>query len=127
MRKVLLLAASLAALVPSIASAQETCLRENQIWNWHAINDKTLIVENEIHQKFRLHLIGTCQDLRFYQRLAFKAVGGIGISCLTPGDQVISHDFATGPQRCAITRIEPYTHQMEEADRAAAAEQGQRY
>ena len=121
------MAAALAVLVPSGASAQETCLRQDQIWNWHALNDRTLIVENEIHQKFKLRLIGTCQNLRFYQRLGFRVVGGSGISCVTAGDQVISHDFATGPQRCAITHIEPYTHAMEQADREAAAAQGQRY
>lgn len=126
MRKALFLAAALAALIPAAAQASP-CLQENQIWNWHALSDKTLIVENEVHQKFRLSLIGTCQNLRFYQNLGFRSVGGTGMSCLGPGDMVTSHDFATGPQHCAITHIEPYTHDMEAADRAAAAAQGQKY
>lgn len=127
MRKGLFLAAALAAMVPSAASAYESCLREDQIYNWHALNDRTLIVENEIHQKFKLSLIGTCQNLSYYQRLGFKAVGGLGISCLTPGDMVISHDFATGPQHCAITRITPYSRDEEAADRANAASHGHGY
>jgi hypothetical protein len=111
------LAAAMAA-VTSTASAERACLRFGQIYDWKAINDRTLIVEDDSHKKFRLGLIGTCSNLKFHERLAFKSPGSLEISCLSPGDEVISHEF--GPQRCAITRIEAYTPEMERADRAAA-------
>ena len=119
MKKSVLFASALTALIPTAALAQHPCLVENQIWNWHAINDKTLIVENVQHQKYRLKLIGTCQNLAFHEHLAFKSVGGFGISCLTKGDLVLTHEIGTGLATCAITQIDPYTPDMAASDRAA--------
>jgi hypothetical protein len=118
MKKSFLFAAALAAIVPTSAFAQHPCLVEDQIWNYNAINDKTLIVEDMQHRKFRLKLIGACQNLAFHQHLAFKSVGGSGISCLSTGDLVLTHEIGTGPASCAVTRIEPYTPDMQAADRA---------
>ncbi len=122
MRIVLLAAAALLSVLSLPASAQpRACLRVGEIYNWNALDDKTLIVEDNWHKKFKLRLIGTCYNLKFHEALAFKAIGGLEISCLSPGDQVIQHDFAMGPSRCAITSIDYYTHEEEAADRAAAA------
>lgn len=120
MKRILISAAFLCAAI-SPALAQRPCLQIGQIYNWKAINDKTLIVEDYSHQKFKLNLIGTCYDLTFHERLAFKSIGGMAISCLTPGDEVISRNFGMGPTRCSITKIEAYTPAMEQADKAAAA------
>jgi hypothetical protein len=109
------------AAAPAFASA--TCLQQDQIYTWKALSDKTLIVEDRSHDKFKLSLIGVCSNLKFKESLAFKSFGGMGISCLTPGDDVISRDFAMGPSRCAITKIEPYSLDMQKADEAAVKAQ----
>ena len=121
MKQVSPLAAALSVLMTLPASAQHPCLRVGFIWNWKAINNRTLIVEDNWHQKYRVALIGVCTNLQFHERLAFESVGGMNISCLEPGDEVISHDFASGPERCAVTHVEAYTPEMEQADRAAEA------
>lgn len=122
MKKVMLAVAALLALVTSPALAQQrACLRIGDIYNWNALDDKTLIVEDNWHKKFKLKLIGTCYNLKFHETLAFKSPGSLSISCLSPGDTVIQRDFATGPSRCAITSIDAYTPDMEAADKAAAA------
>jgi hypothetical protein len=123
MKKTLLIAAALAALAPSAALADgRPCLREGFIYSWNAINDKTLIVEDQSHVKFRLGLMGVCSDLKFHERLAFKAVGGMELSCLSTGDEVITREFGTGERLpCAITKVEYYTPEMQAADKAAEA------
>lgn len=126
MKKALLFAAALAALMPSSAIAQRPCLKFGWIYNWKPITDKVLMVEDYDHQRYRLSLIGTCYDLGYYQKLGFKSRGAFAISCLAPGDEVIqrNYGFGAGGGRCAITHIDYYTPEMEAADRAAAAEKG---
>ena len=114
---------ALAALVvasASPASADRPCLQFGYIYNWTALNDRTLIVEDNWHKKFKLKLIGACSNLKFHEQLAFRSPGSLELSCLAPGDDVITREFGTGPQRCAVTTIETYTPEMERADRAAA-------
>ena len=113
------MAALLAAFAATSALAQKPCLRQDQIYNWHAPNDTTLIVEDDLHRKFRITLLSKCVGLTFKQRLAFDVFGGTGLSCVSPGDTVIIGD-PTGPQRCAIKTVEAYTPEMEKADKAAA-------
>ena len=126
MKKALLLAAALVALAPTAAVAERPCIEFGWIYSWKDINDKTLIVEDYSHRKYRLSLIGTCYNLRYYQQLGFKSRGALSLTCLSPGDEVIQRDygFGGGPGggRCAITHIDYYTPEMEAADRAAAKE-----
>lgn len=123
MKTSLLACAALAIVLSATgpASAQRSCLRVGDIWNWNAVNDRTLIVEDNLHQKFKVRLIGTCYSLRFKERLAFRSVGGMALTCLGSGDQVIARDRGGLSNRCSITKVEPYTAEMERADKDAAA------
>jgi hypothetical protein len=124
MRKTIFAAASLAALMsPVVASADDynRCLRVGYVHNWDVQNDKTLIVEDEWRQKYRVDLMGYCSNLPWHERLAFRSIGGTELSCLGPGDEVITREFGTGVQRCVIRHITPYTKEMEAADKAAKA------
>ena len=103
---------------PAMAAAP--CLQQSQIYSWDALNDRTLIVEDMRHQKFKLNLMVSCQHLQFHQRLGFKTFSGTALACLTRGDQVIS-GTEIGPQMCPIKSIEAYTPEMEKADKDAAA------
>jgi len=121
MRNALLALAVLAsATAATPAMADRACLRFGYIWNWNALNSRTLILEDEWHKKFKLGLIGVCDDIRYHERLAFQSRGSLALSCVSPGDEVITHEAGLGPSRCAVTTIEAYTPQMEAADKAAA-------
>jgi hypothetical protein len=122
MRLAVLAIAGLAALVATPAVAERGCLRGIDIYSFDAKNDRTLIVENNRHQKFRLALFGTCTGMRFKQRLAFKTIGGSDLSCLSRGDEVRTRDFGSGIREvCVISKIEPYTAEMQAADKAEKA------
>ena len=101
------------------AHANPDCLEIGQIWSWKALDQSTLIVEDNWHQKFRLGLMGYCGQLPFKLTLGFKSIGGIsGLECLSKGDEVISHDIGMH-YTCPIASIIPYTPAMEKADKAA--------
>ena len=118
MKRIVLAALASAALALP-AQANLTCLEIGRIWSWKAIDNKTLIVEDELHQKFKVGLMGYCPRLPFKLDLAFKSVGGIsGLDCLTKGDEVIERDISGG-YSCPVTSIAPYTPAMEKTDQAA--------
>jgi len=96
------------AILAATPAAADTCIRHNDIWNWSSINDKTLILENYRHQKFLVKMIGTCGNFKFHERLIIRSRGGLGISCVAMGDDVITHDIGFRG-RCAITSVTPYT------------------
>jgi len=83
-----------------------SCLMLSQIYNWKVVDNKTLLVEDNFHNWFRLSLMAYCPNLPFKMRLGFKSIGGTGLSCLSKGDEVISHDFGMGRYNCPIVKIE---------------------
>ncbi|HEY3778425.1 MAG TPA: DUF6491 family protein [Rhizomicrobium sp.] len=103
------------------ARAQPQCLQVGRIWSWKPLDRRTLVVEDELHRKFKVGLVGYCPALPFKLTLGFKANGSInGLDCVRRGDEVISHDIGI-PYTCPVMSIVPYTHAMEKADEAAAA------
>ena len=56
--KKILLAVGFASLIATPALANPNCLELSQIWSWKALDNKTLIVEDNWHQKFKLSLSG---------------------------------------------------------------------
>jgi hypothetical protein len=121
MKKIILLAAGLTALASTPAFANATCLQISQVYNWKATDDKTLVVDDEFHNRFKMTLMGTCPGLTFKERVGFKAFGGTQMSCLSAGDNVIVRQMGSGGQICPIRSVVPYTPDMEKADMAAAA------
>ena len=119
MKTTFALAALTAALLVTPALAGRTCLQQSQIYNWKALNDRTLIVEDNRHDKFKLSLMVSCQHLQFHENLGFRTFSNTALACVSKGDEVIS-GTAIGPQHCPIKTIEPYTPDMEKADKAAA-------
>ena len=109
-----------AFLATAPAYAQPSCLQVGQIYSFNAPNDKTLIVEDNWHQKWKVSLMGSCINLSFKERVGFQSIGGMQLSCLDKGDNVLVRNPGF-PQRCPITSIVRYTPQMEAADKAAAA------
>jgi transcription elongation GreA/GreB family factor len=113
----LFLIAVATALIASPVSAQtnvnqSNCVRNSQINNWKAFSDKLVMIESYTHRKVLLRLIGTCQNLAFKNSIAIKSSVGMGLSCVSVGDQVISRGFGSSG-RCSIVGVEPYTPGLE--------------
>jgi hypothetical protein len=120
MKWILAAAAALAALAATGAMADPGCLQLGRIWTWNAPDNKTLIVEDDIHQKFKLSLAGYCPDLQFKERIGFKVYDGSALTCMARGDWIAVRKPGLDG-RCPIASIVPYTAEMQKADEAAAA------
>ena len=109
------------------AQSQPDCLQIGRIWSWKPLTRRTLIVEDEMHRKFKVDLMGYCPALPFKLALGFKSNGAVnGLDCVRRGDEVISHDIGSR-YTCPVMSVTPYTPAMERADKAAAARRQQGY
>jgi hypothetical protein len=116
-----------ALLAAAPVRADTACLQIGRIWSFHPLHRNTLIVEDELHRKFRVDLMGYCPRLPFKLNLGFKSASGInGLDCVRKGDDVISQDVGMN-YTCPVTSVVPYTPDMEKADKAKAAAQGRSY
>ncbi|HEY0106161.1 MAG TPA: DUF6491 family protein [Rhizomicrobium sp.] len=109
MRRTLLAAAAAASLfvsVPAFAKP-EVCIRQNDISNWKALNDREIVFENYQHQKALFELLGPCTGLQFHETLAIRSPGGTQLSCIDTGDEILVRDTGIG-QRCVIRSITAY-------------------
>jgi len=126
MRRIIHAALALAILALP-ARASTNCLQIGRIWSWKALDNKTLIVQDELYRKFKLALTGYCPRLPFKLNLAIKSASGInGLDCVRRGDSVISQDVGMH-YICPVMSIVPYTPEMEKADQTRATEQGSSY
>jgi len=104
------------------ARADTACLQIGRIWSFHPLDNRTLIVEDELHQKFKVSLMGECPHLTFDVNLGIKSQSGIGgLDCVRRGDDVIAGGVGTN-FTCPVTSVVPYTPEMEKADQTKAGE-----
>ena len=130
MKSSVILAAALATLVVGPAIAQngdaswnsnggkKACLQVGRVWSWRAPDNKTLIIENDVHKKFKVELMGYCPGLTFKETIGLRSPGGSYLSCVGAGDTVFFHDVGMD-MRCVISKVSAYTPEMEKADKAA--------
>jgi hypothetical protein len=114
----LLAGAAAVLLTASPALAADSCIRHDDIHNWTAINDKTIVLENLRHQKFLMKLIGTCSDFKFHEDLQIRSRDALAISCVQPGDTVVTRTSGFRGL-CTITSVTPYagsTNQHHDGD-----------
>jgi len=116
----LIVVAATATLVSTHALAAGACLRQANIYNWNSLDDRTVIVEDDFHKKFKLTLMTPCLNMQYHERLGFKVFGGSELACVSRGDEILSAS-PIGPQHCPISKIELYTAEMEKADKDAKA------
>jgi hypothetical protein len=123
-----IIAASLCLLALGVTSASAqadhgSCLRVDQIYSFSPIKgtDRALVVIDKAQRRYRVSLLGPCAGLDFNMGIGIKSHGIGGLSCVSRGDNIISHDPGVAGNRCTISRVEPYTVAMERSDRDAAA------
>jgi hypothetical protein len=102
--------------IPTLSHS--TCLTE--LRQWHCIwqDKQTIIMEDIRHQKFELTLkLCPAAYLRTRDKCALQVFGGTEFTCARAGADDVND--------CPILNIVPYTHEMEQADKAATAAKAQ--
>lgn len=102
-----MLALGILAALP--AQAQTRCLQIGRIWSFRPLDNRTLIVTDELHRHFRVDLMGVCPRLHLKMALGIKSASGMTrLACVRRGDIVISQDV--GAQfRCPVRSVTPLT------------------
>lgn len=102
--------AAMAQQAPTVAPPQqETCLQNNRIWQWNAVNDRLLIVTDRTYHRFILRLGGGCIGLSAYALTALRFYSWTSLGCLSRGDQVIYTAPGLGRLNCFINEVQPYS------------------
>lgn len=88
---------------------QDTCLQNNRIWQWNAVNDRLLIVTDRTYRRFIVRLSGGCIGLSSYALTALRFQSWTSLGCLGRGDQVIYNAPSLGRLNCFINDVQPYS------------------
>src|SRR5207302_255813 len=67
-------------------SSQDTCLQNNRIWGWNAVNDRMLIVTDRSYRRFVVRLSGGCIGLGSYALVGLRFHTWTDLGCLQRGD-----------------------------------------
>ena len=128
MNRSFLAAAFLVTALPATAQPAATpapsdppCLRQRNIYDFKTVpGNRSLIVTDLAHKRYRLNFMGACHNLQHHLQLGFKTEGVGTLACVARGDSVLQRDVI-GPNRCVIQSVEYQTVALDKADAAAAA------
>jgi len=86
--------------------AAQVCLRQNMVWGWNVVDDKTLIVTDKLQKAYKVSLTPGCFNLKFQMRLNLRSYSGMSLSYLARNDYVLVPPNGGMPaQRCLISDI----------------------
>ena len=88
---------------------EESCLQNNRIWQWNAVNDRLLIVTDRSYRRFIVRLGGGCIGLSSYPLTALRFQSWLSLGCLGRGDQVFYNAPDLGRLNCFINDVQSYS------------------
>ncbi len=113
-----------ATAVPA-AAADNVCLRHMDVDGWGSRDNHSMVVNDRFGRKYLLSLSGLCSDINWAFGVGFRSLGGnFPGSCVERGDHVIMRGGGVTRMDarnsvCWVNRVQPYTKDMERADRMA--------
>jgi hypothetical protein len=114
----LFVAGALAVVAPHAGHAQQppasqdTCLQNNRIWSWNAVNDRLLIVTDRTYRRYIVRLSGGCIGLSNYALTDLRFRTWTSLGCLQQGDNVAYRAPGLGRLNCFVEAVEPYSDQL---------------
>jgi hypothetical protein len=121
----LLLSAAIPALADPSATPQpanrNVCLYSHEIFGWGSRDDHSLVVSDKFGRKYLVSVAGACNDLNWAFGVGIRSFGG-GHTCVDRGDHIeMRGGGVMGPSVCWVTKVQSYTPEMQQADKAARA------
>ena len=89
--------------------SQQTCLQNNRIWSWNAVNDRLLIVTDVTYHRYIVRLGGGCIGLSSYVLTALRFHTWTSLGCLQRGDDVFYRAPGLGRLTCFVEEVQPYS------------------
>ncbi len=92
-------------------TSQDTCLQNDRIWSWNAVNDRLLVVTDRTYRRYIVRLGGGCIGLSNYALTDLRFSTWTSLGCLQHGDNVDYRAPGLGPLNCFVEAVEPYSDQ----------------
>jgi len=109
---------------PAPTANKNVCLMHRDIDGWGSRDDHSMVVDDRFGRKYLVSLAGVCSDIDWAMGAGFRSVGGnFPGSCVERGDHVILRggSMAFPHSTCWVTKVQPYTPEMQLADKTAKA------
>jgi hypothetical protein len=101
------------------AATGNICLYRHDIDGWGSRDTHSMIVNDRFGKKYLVSLAGICNDLDFAFGAGFRPVGG-DHPCIERGDHLVLGGGGVMPGSvCWVTKVQYYTPDMQNADKAA--------
>jgi hypothetical protein len=106
--------APVAAHAPAAAAESRIAFSSRNIWNWHVVDDQTLLIQSNSRKWYQAKLLGNCPGLRFVERVGFK-------SNADDSFDKFSSIQLRGGQRCQLVSLTESDGPPKKAKKAAPA------
>ena len=90
---------------PVFAAQDKTCLQNNRIWGWQAVNDRTLILTDRSYQRYTVDLTGGCINLEHYAGAKLTVRTKTNLGCLSQGDTIDFISPGIGQMSCFVQGV----------------------
>jgi hypothetical protein len=90
---------------PVLATEAKTCLQNNRIWGWQAVNDHTLILTDRSYDRYTVNLRGGCVGLDKYSGVKLAVRTKTSLGCLSAGDTIAFESPGLGPLSCSVSGV----------------------
>jgi hypothetical protein len=85
---------------PARAASQQ-CFNARNVYNFHAVNDRTVLVEVGTSRMYELQIVGVCPEIDWTQKLAIRTTGGSSWICRGMDAELVVPS-PSGVERCPV-------------------------
>jgi hypothetical protein len=100
------------------AAGGQQCFNVRNVYNFHAVNDRTVYVEVGTSRIYELQIVGVCPEIDWTQRLAIRTTGGSSWVCRGMDAEIIVPS-PSGTERCPVVGTRELTPAEVQAYRAS--------
>jgi hypothetical protein len=100
------------------AAKQQQCFNVRNVYNFHAVNDRTVLVEVGTSRMYELQIVGVCPEIDWTQKLAIRTTGGSSWICRGMDAELVVPS-PSGTERCPVVGTRELTPAEVQAYRAS--------
>jgi hypothetical protein len=103
---------------PARAAGAQQCFNVRSVHNFHAVNDRTVLVEVGTRRMYELQIVGVCPEIDWTQKLAIRTTGGSSWICRGMEAELVVPS-PSGVERCPVVGTRELTPAEVQAYRAS--------
>ena len=83
------------------ADSARQCFNARNVYNFHAVDDRTVLVEVGRNRMYELQIVGVCPEIDWTQKLAIRTTGGSSWICRGLDAELVVPS-PSGVERCPV-------------------------